>query len=156
VWYEGGTQLLHIGGLLECRRVWQWGTHMQVEYTRLFADDDGASRFEDLTVGLQPGFSAPGVVTTIFSAPFQPSDGSFWIGAPTTWIDDTPHPAPRRMVLVTTRGEYQVTTSSGEARKFPVGSVVMVEDITGAGHSTKVTSTEDVIIFAVGLPAAQR
>jgi hypothetical protein len=44
---------------------------MQVEYTRLFADDDGASRFEDLTVGLQPGFSAPGVATTIFSAPFS-------------------------------------------------------------------------------------
>jgi hypothetical protein len=129
---------------------------MEAKYTRLFAGDGGASFFEDLTVELQPGFSAPRVATTIFSAPFLASDGSFWIGAPTTWIDDTPHPAPRRMALVTTRGEYQVTTSAGVTRRFPVGSVVVVEDITGAGHSTKITSTEDVIIFAVGLPSGEQ
>jgi hypothetical protein len=58
------------------------------------------------------------------------------------------------MVLVTSQGEYQVTTSSGEVRIFPVGSVVLAEDITGAGHSTKITSTEDVIVFAVALPPA--
>jgi len=33
------------------------------------------------------------------------------------------------------------------------GAVLFVEDTTGAGHSSKITSAEDVIIFAVGLPA---
>jgi hypothetical protein len=44
-------------------------------------------------------------------APFLASEGSFWIGAPITVKDDTPHPAPRRMILVTTQGEHQITTS---------------------------------------------
>jgi hypothetical protein len=57
------------------------------------------------------------------------------------------------MILVTTQGEHQITTSEGVIRHFPVGSVLIVEDTTGAGHSTKITSAEDVIIFAVALPA---
>jgi hypothetical protein len=55
------------------------------------------------------------------------------------------------MILVTTQGKYQVTTSEGVIRHFPVGSVLLVEDTAGAGHSSKITSAEDVIIFAVGL-----
>ena len=31
--------------------------------------------------------------------------------------------------------------------------MLFVEDTTGAGHSSKITSAEDVIIFAVGRPA---
>lgn len=89
-----------------------------------------------------------------FSAPFLPAEGSFWIGAPSGWKDDAPHTAPRRMVLVTTRGEYEVTTSDGMVRRFPVGSVVVVEDTLGAGHSFKIIGTEDVMIFGVGLPPA--
>jgi hypothetical protein len=30
--------------------------------------------------------------------------------------------------------------------------VLIVEDTSGAGHSNKITSAEDVMIFAVGLP----
>jgi phosphopantetheinyl transferase (holo-ACP synthase) len=56
-------------------------------------------------------------------------------------------------IFVTTRGEYQVTTSDGVTRRFPVGSVLIIEDTTGAGHSTKITSVEDAIGFAVALPA---
>jgi hypothetical protein len=89
-----------------------------------------------------------------FCTPFLASEGCFWLGVPADGMDDTPHPAPRRMLLVTTQGEYQVTTSRGVIKKFPVGSVLLVEDVSGAGHSTKVTGTEDLIIFAANLPAA--
>ena len=126
---------------------------MQAHYTRLFTDENGASRFEDLTIELQQVFSAPGLETSIFSAPFLASEGSLWIGAPDTWNDERLHQAPRRMIQVTTQGEYQVTTSEGVIRRFPVGAVLIVEDTSGAGHSSKITSAEDVIIFAVGLPA---
>ena len=126
---------------------------MQAHYTRLFTDERGVSCFEDLAIELQPGFSAPGLEEPILSAPFLACEGSFWVGAPTTWKGDTPHPAPRRMIFVTTQGEYQVTTSDGVTRRFPVGSVLIIEDTTGAGHSTKITSAEDAIGFAVALPA---
>jgi hypothetical protein len=126
---------------------------MQARYTRLFTDESGASRFEDLTIELQQVFSPPGLETSIFSAPFLASEGSLWIGAPNTWNDERLHQAPRRMIQVTTQGEYQLTTSEGVIRRFPVGAVLIVEDTGGAGHSSKITSTEDVMIFAVSLPA---
>jgi hypothetical protein len=125
---------------------------MQAKYTRLFVDEHGGSRFEDLVTDLQPGFLPPGMVTPGFSSPFLTTDGDcFWIGAPNNWKDDTPHPAPRRMILVTTQGEFEVTTSSGTARRFPVGSVVVVEDTSGVGHSFKIVGTKDVMILGVGL-----
>ena len=74
------------------------------------------------------------------------------MGAPATWKGDKPHPAPRRMVFVTVQGEYQIE-ASGETRKFPKGSVLLIENTTGTGHSTKVKSEEDAIVLAVGLPA---
>jgi hypothetical protein len=53
---------------------------------------------------------------------------------------------------VTARGEYEVTSSDGAVRRFPPGSVLLLEDTTGQGHSTRITSSEDCIVFAVGLP----
>jgi hypothetical protein len=127
---------------------------MQAKYTRLFAGEGGDSFLEDTTAELQPTFTLPGVPAAIFSAPFSASEGCFWLGVPKTGMEDTLHTAPRRMVFVTTQGEYQVTTSGGVTRKFPVGSVLVVEDVSSAGHSTKITGTEDLIIFAANLPAA--
>src|ERR1051325_11354041 len=76
---------------------------MQVHYTRLFTDESGASRFEDWTIERKQAFSAPGLETSIFSAPFLASEGSLWVGAPSTWNDEILHQAPRRMIQVTTR-----------------------------------------------------
>jgi hypothetical protein len=58
------------------------------------------------------------------------------------------------MVLVTTQGEYEITTSNGTVRRFPTGSVLVVEDTWGAGHSFKIIGTGDVMTFGVGLPPA--
>ena len=101
---------------------------MQAKYTRLFAGEGGDSFLEDTTAELQPTFTLPGVPAAIFSAPFSASEGCFWLGVPKTGMEDTLHTAPRRMVFVTTQGEYQVTTTRGVSRKFPVGSVLVVED----------------------------
>ena len=126
---------------------------MQAHYTRLFTDDQGDSCFEDLAIDLQPaGFAAEGVEPLPW-APFLANEGTFWSGGPTTWKGGSPHPAPRRFIGVTVEGEYEITTSKGVTRRFPCGSVLLVEDTTGAGHSTKVTSAEDVIFFGVALPA---
>jgi hypothetical protein len=56
------------------------------------------------------------------------------------------------MIFITVRGEYEVFTTEGAARKFPLGSVLVVEDTTGHGHSSRITSAEECILFAVGLP----
>jgi hypothetical protein len=41
---------------------------MQAKYTRLFFDEDGGSRFEDLATELQPGFCPPGMSIPGFTA----------------------------------------------------------------------------------------
>ncbi|HEU0156615.1 MAG TPA: hypothetical protein VFQ82_11145, partial [Stellaceae bacterium] len=68
------------------------------------------------------------------------------------WKEDWPHTAPRRMILVTAQGSYEVTTSTGMVRQFIAGSVVVVEDTSRAGHLFRITGTQDVIIFGAGLP----
>ena len=126
---------------------------MRAQYTSLFTDERGASRFADFDIELSVGFAvAP--AEPLYFAQFLAPDSSFWIGAPTNWNGDAVHPAPRRAIFVTVRGEYQVTTSDGVVRRFPAGSVLIVEDTTGDGHSTKITSDEDCFILGVGLPAA--
>jgi hypothetical protein len=125
---------------------------MRAQYTRLFTDERGASRFADSDIELSVGFAAPPAAPLHF-AQFLTPDGTFWIGAPANWKGDAVHPAPRRAIFVTVRGEYQVTTGDGVVRRFPAGSVLIVEDTTGDGHSTTITSDKDCFIFAVGLPA---
>ena len=126
---------------------------MRAQYTRLFTDASGASRFAGLEVELSAGFAVP-PAEPLYSAQFLKPEGTFWIGAPVNWKGDKAHPAPRRAIFVTSRGEYQVTASNGAMRRFPTGSVLILEDTTGEGHSTRITSTEDCIVFAVGLPAS--
>jgi hypothetical protein len=117
-----------------------------------FTDDRGRSRFEDLAIDLSPGFSAP-PAQPLHQAPFLAAEGTFWIGAPTDWQGDVPHPAPARMVFLTVQGEYEVTVSDGTTRRFPPGSVLLLEDTTGEGHSTNMISADTTIGFAVQLAA---
>jgi hypothetical protein len=56
------------------------------------------------------------------------------------------------MVFVTVQGEYQIVATDGETRQFPLGRMLLIEDTTGTGHSTKVIGGQDVVVFAVGLP----
>lgn len=127
---------------------------MKAHYARLFADESGKPRIEDLEVELFPGFAVP-PAEPLHTAPFLiPEGATFWIGAMPNWGGEEPHPAPRRMIFVTVRGEYEVITTEGAGRRFPAGSVLLVEDTTGSGHSTKITSGEECITFAIGLAPA--
>lgn len=127
---------------------------MQARYVRIFTDERGTSRFEDKQIDLAPGFAVPPAEPLHF-AEFLDANDCFWIGAPTDWKGADAHPAPRRQIFITVRGEYEVTAGDGAVRKFPAGSVLVLEDTTGTGHSTKITSAEDCVIFAVSLPAEQ-
>ena len=49
------------------------------------------------------------------------------------------------------QGEYEVTATDGTVRTFPVGSILLLEDTTGKGHSTRFTNQGDALIFAVVL-----
>ncbi len=126
---------------------------MRMRYSRLFANSDGASCFDDRETELEVGFAAP-PAEPLYTAKFSPAVEAFWMGAVPTWKGDIPHPAPRRMAFVTVQGEYQITATNGETRKFPIGSVLLIEDTTGIGHMTKNINVGDTIVLAVELPVS--
>jgi hypothetical protein len=120
-------------------------------HARLFtSEEDGETHFEDVPVDLEREFLVQPNAPLPCSLPMT-AEGVFWIGAPQHWKCEKAHPALSRRLFVTLKGEYQVRASDGQTRKFPVGSVLVLDDVTGDGHATEVTSPEGVTVLAVSL-----
>jgi quercetin dioxygenase-like cupin family protein len=66
------------------------------------------------------------------------------------WSSDW-HPATARNIFFVLSGEWEVSASDGEARRFGAGSVLLVEDTTGKGHSSRVVSEIDSLAAMVEL-----
>ena len=125
----------------------------QAKYVRLYSDENGDSHFEESEVPLTPtDFAPPAGPLNI--AQFLPATQTLWVGADEGWAGEAFHPSPRRQIFCVTQGEYEVTTTDGTIRTFPVGSVLLLEDTTGKGHSTRVTSQDNGLILAVVLADA--
>jgi hypothetical protein len=120
----------------------------KAKYIRLYADEKGESHFEDLEITLTPADFAP-PAEPLNIARFLPTAQSLWVGGPPGWAGDKPHPSPQRQIFCTLQGEYEVTASDGEVRRFPIGSLLILEDTRGQGHSTRIKSQDGVLIFGV-------
>jgi len=68
--------------------------------------------------------------------------------APAGWSSDW-HPSSARNLFFVLSGEWQVMASDGESRRFAVGSVLLVEDTEGKGHSSSVVSETDSLAAMV-------
>ena len=44
-----------------------------------------------------------------------------------------------------------MTACDGTTRRFPAGSLLLLEDTTGKGHATRITSEKDALLVAVAL-----
>lgn len=120
------------------------------KYVRLYADESGESHFEDLELALAPvDFAPPAPPLNV--GQFLPTAQSLLLAAPADWGGETPHPSPQRQIFCTLQGEYEITASDGGIRHFSTGSLLLLEDTWGKGHSTRITSNEGVLIFAVVL-----
>lgn len=102
---------------------------------RIVSDDDGATHFEDLRLAVDEVASPVSSASSELSGPIPTS--SMRLRRVVVEHDDAPHLAPRRQFVVHLRGRAAVTVSDGETRRFGPGSVVLVEDLDGAGHTTR-------------------
>jgi hypothetical protein len=99
-------------------------------YTRLYADADGATHFEDVVApGRQEGH------TTVTDA--IPLSAMIMRHVVHSEGDAVRHNAPRRQFIVHLEGAVEVEASDGERRRFGPGDLVLVEDVEGAGHVTQ-------------------
>jgi quercetin dioxygenase-like cupin family protein len=94
-------------------------------YVRLYASDDGESHFQDVD-------DVP-VAFAVKQLRFRHVD-------PDT--EAQRRNAPERQFVIHLRGSVDVEASDGEVRRFGPGDVVLVEDTTGAGHTTRALNGE--------------
>jgi Cupin domain len=62
------------------------------------------------------------------------------------------HPAPGKRFVMVLSGVAEIEVGDGQRRKFGAGSVLLVTDVTGRGHRTKVLGDQDVFLVWVPVP----
>ena len=118
-------------------------------YTRLYSDDHGESHFEDVEIELSLMDYVPPAPPLGLSAMSAAVQYGF-MRAPAAWSSDW-HPSSARNLFFVLSGEWEVTASDGESRRFGVGTVLLVEDTTGKGHSSSVVSETESVAAMVQL-----
>ena len=122
---------------------------MKTRYVRLFSDDQGGSHFEEIQTSLNRVDFAFGIPPLFVSEDIAAQSASFF-GAPAGWESDW-HPSSGRHLFAVLTGVWEVTSSDGETRTFSPGDVLLVEDTTGKGHSSKVIGDEDSLALLIVL-----
>ena len=120
-----------------------------ITYNRLYSDAQGESHFEDVEIDLALTDYAPPAPPLSLSSSTPATQFGF-MNAPAGWSSDW-HPATARNIFFVLSGEWEVIASDGEARRFGAGSVLLVEDTTAKGHSSRVVSAIDSLAAMVEL-----
>lgn len=106
-----------------------------MKVTRIYSDSKGESRFEDVEIPLKNAgeigrlserFPASGII-------FRENDADY---------DYDWHTAPARQYIIMLDGEIEIEVSSGDKRRFRGGDILLVEDVSGRGHKTRVTNNQ--------------
>ena len=124
--------------------------------TRVVADGDGGSRFEDVRIELDQELRAgpqvgPLAMATLVQALGAPEEVML-IAGDSSWSGEAPHPAPARLLWAILSGDFEITVSDGSSRRFPTGALVLVEDTTGTGHSSRILD-DGALALVLRLPA---
>jgi hypothetical protein len=113
---------------------------------RLYTGDDGHSHISALTLASHPELRSPG-----------PATGAWFRESPAGDFQDW-HPAPRRQWVIILRGQLEIGLSDGSLHRFGPGDARLVEDTTGAGHTTRVVGDGPCLAMYVpvgeGVPRA--
>ncbi|MDX2187345.1 MAG: hypothetical protein SFV32_10460 [Opitutaceae bacterium] len=102
----------------------------RMHYTRIYADNEGTSHFEDVSLSLHDS----GEIGRL-SAP-QSASGLIFRETSDTY-DYSWHPAPRRQWIILLDGAIEIQVGDGSTRRFGGGEILLVEDTSGSGHRTK-------------------
>lgn len=118
-----------------------------IEYLRIFADEEGCSHFEIKTIDLESkdyAPPAPSLNTSILAT----ADNLVFLELPIGWYGDW-HPTPVRQWLILMTGMCELEVEDGDKVIRKAGDVVMLDDLTGKGHQTKVIGNEPVRIASI-------
>ncbi|BET45175.1 hypothetical protein ACH4GE_38365 [Streptomyces tendae] len=112
--------------------------------TRMYTDAAGETHFAEEKLDLaEVNFAPP--APSMFLSTATEAKASVYLLLPDGYFGDF-HPAPRKQVMTLLKGELEVQVSDGESRRFLPGGSVLVEDVTGKGHSTRSVGGESLLI----------
>src|ERR1700730_2390446 len=97
------------------------------------------SAFETVTIPmLQKEFAPPAAPMHVPDT--RPAQHYVVIELPVGWGGTEPHPTPGRHMIFCLTGKFRATAGSGDTRSFAAGDCLLMEDTSGKGHITEVTS----------------
>ena len=114
--------------------------------TRLYTGADGQSHAEDTAVAWRPATlhrelnESESVKVTAAQFLRWPR-GFVWEG----------HPASKRQYVIIVSGRGEVDVVGGKKVQLAPGRVLLAEDVTGKGHTTRVGADEDLVMLLVPL-----
>jgi quercetin dioxygenase-like cupin family protein len=118
-------------------------------YLRLYTTPDGVSHFADEAISLAPSGADP--AAALATSRLGDVKGATFVSLKAGTIEDW-HTTSRRQLLICLRGPVELTASDGEKRLISPGQMLLVEDLIGKGHITRVLGTEDHVALAVQVP----
>lgn len=118
-----------------------------IEYLRIFADEGGCSHFEIQTIELEARDYAP-PAPSLNASSLETADKSVFLELPAGYYGDW-HPTPVRQWIIIMTGICEFEAGDGEKITRKAGDVIMLDDLTGKGHQTKVVGDESVRMAAV-------
>ncbi len=111
-----------------------------MKYVRLLVGEDGKTHFEDATLKLDEADYRPPAPLMFVSHAFM-TDGVQFIRLPSGWAAEAIHP-PKKQFLIGLKGTVEITVTDGETRSFGAGDRILMEDVNGEGHATRVKGDE--------------
>ena len=123
----------------------------KVTYHRIYADAQGGSHFDTVTVEQSLASGAPPAAPFYVSGDRPASKYRFYSFQP-GWIGDW-HPCPARQFLALMSGAVEMETTDGTVRCFKPGNLVLLEDTSGRGHVTRNTGDGYSTFLVVPVPA---
>jgi quercetin dioxygenase-like cupin family protein len=123
----------------------------KVTYHRIYADTQGGSHFDTVTVEQSLASGAPPAAPFYVSMDKPASKYRFYTFQP-GWIGDW-HPCPARQFLALMSGAVEMETTDGTVRRLGPGDLVLLEDTSGKGHVTRNIGNGYSTFLVVPVPA---
>src|SRR5262245_8837885 len=115
-------------------------TRNPIMVTRIYTGPDGQSHAEEIELKISNSNASETIKAT--SVQFRRT--------PPGYFNDW-HIGPRRQFVITLSGRGEVEVAGGKKIVNNPGSIELIEDLTGKGHTTRVTSKEDRITISIPL-----
>ena len=105
-----------------------------VPFVTVVATGDGGSAFVDGELALEERLISEGMPAMLVGVLPSAAGAAYVRSEP---FASEPHPAPRRQWVILLRGAFEIEVSDGTSRTFRPGDLLLVEDLTGSGHTTR-------------------